>query len=76
MRPTHIHTGLDALRLATAFQRRWGMFLDLAYITRDGHEVLTEEHEEGIMVEYGPEALVRYYCPSDPRLAPLEGGAK
>ena len=32
---------------------------------------LTPENEGQLVAEYGFDALVRYYCPNDPRLRPL-----
>ena len=34
-------------------------------------EKLTSKHEGDLMAEWGPDALIRYYQPSDPRLEPL-----
>ncbi len=70
--PTHINTGLDALRLCARMEAEWGMWIDIAHVQPAGQEVLTLDHEGQIMAEYGPDALIRYYAPGDPRLAPLD----
>jgi len=73
-RPTHIRTGLDALHFATWFEFTHGMWIDAAHVAQGGHEVLDVEHESAIMVDYGPDALIRYYAPNDPRLPALGDG--
>lgn len=56
-------------RFARVFLARWKMDIDPEHIA--DREILTPEHEGGIMADYGPEALIRYYCPEDPRLPAL-----
>ena len=65
-------TDTDAAKaaLAIAFLRRWGMALNPNLIA--DREVLTPDHEGDIMAEWGPHALIRYYCPTDPRLSAAE----
>lgn len=69
MRPTRTDTGAAKHALALVFLRDWSMVLDPALIA--DREVLSPKHEGDIMVEYGPDALIRYYCPDDPRLGPM-----
>lgn len=74
-RPAHLHTDADALALAAHFEADWRMALDPAHIARDARNVLTPEYEGLVMRDYGPEAIVRYYAPTDPRLDPIDSRA-
>lgn len=59
----------DAQRVSERLERERRIFLDPATFVLDGREELDSEHEGGILAEYGYDALVRYYCPTDPRLS-------
>jgi len=61
---------IDPHDLAHRLLQQDGIHIDPALVdtTRPPLEI---EHETRIIMEYGYDALVRYYCPTDPRLEPL-----
>ena len=66
----HTNTIEAKREFSRVFLARWRMDIDPKHIA--DREILTPEHEGDIMAEYGPEALIRYYCPEDPRLPVLQ----
>jgi hypothetical protein len=48
------------------------VWIDPEHIVLDGRLMLTPEEEQNLVAEYGPEALIRYYAPRDPRLGPAQ----
>jgi hypothetical protein len=65
-----ISTAEDRQRVADRLRRERGIDLD-PELVEIGREELDPEHEGNIIVDYGYDALVRYYCPNDPRLEKL-----
>lgn len=66
----------DPVALCRRLGQERGVSMDPTLVGRDV-PVLSPEHEGRIIAEYGLEALVRYYCPNDPRLRtarPKAGG--
>ena len=64
---------LDKQNLVQRLRIERSIDLDATLID-DGAEELTPEEEGNIIAEYGFDALVRYYCPQDPRLPALPQG--
>lgn len=62
----------DAIRVSSRLWNTYHIDIPSRAFVLDGREELTPEHEGDIIAEYGYDALVRYYAPKDPRLAPLE----
>lgn len=60
----------DAERIAARLLQERGIRLDPGAFALDGREELGPDHEGSILVEYGFDALVRYYCPNESRLDP------
>lgn len=65
-----VQTITDAARIALRLSRERMIHLSPDRFTLDGREELEPDHEGNILAEYGFDALVRYYCPTDPRLDP------
>lgn len=62
----------DAIRVSSRLWNTYLLDIPSRMIVLDGREELTPEHEGDLIVEYGFDALVRYYAPNDPRLPSLE----
>ena len=59
-------------KLAARIARERGIWLDERLIDIEHEKVPSPDHEGNLVAEYGFDALVRYYCPDDPRLPALK----
>lgn len=64
-------TPADADRVCRRLLLERSVYMNPDLFALDGREELEPDHEGYIIAEYGFDAMIRYYCPTDPRLPPL-----